>query len=449
MNDNSSRLFLLREEKVPRALLKLGIPTMIGMMTSALYNLVDAFFVGKLGVSQVGAVAIVFPLGIILLGIGLLFGSGASSYIARLLGDKKYKEASECASTTLITSVGIGSAMICIMLVFLNPILRLLRSTDTILPFAKEYGVIFIIGLVINVFNITVNNIIVAEGASLYSMIAMLSGGVTNIILDPIFIFSFHMGIKGAALATLCARCVSFAIYLYYINSGKSVLKFSIKNNKPSKIMYYEVFKVGIPMLVFQLLSSFTLIITNFLAAKYGDSAVAALGVVFRIMSLVTMAVFGFLKGYQPFVGYNYGAGNAERVKGATNLTLKWTTIFCASVAIFLILFRVPIMSAFNKNNNSVLSIGCKAIIVNAIVFIGFGFQTVFGTMFLALGKAKQGGMISLGRQGVFFIPLAFSLTAVFNLNGLIISQSLADICSIILVIVLVKKYRNENKEYI
>lgn len=445
MKSSSDRIYLLKEEKVPNALLKLGIPTMIGMMVSALYNLVDAFFVGKLGTSQIGAVSVVYPLGVILLGIGLLFGAGASSYLSRLLGKKSYTEASECASTALITSIAIGIAVIALMIVFLEPILRILGATDTILPYAKEYAFVFVIGLVLNVFNITVNNIITSEGASIVSMVAMLSGGMANIILDPLLIFGFSMGIKGAAVATLISRGISFLIYLTYILSGKSVFRFKLGNFKPSIEVYSEILKIGIPMLVFQLLSSLTFGITNSLASAYGDEAVAALGIVTRIMNLFCMIIFGFLKGYQPFVGYNLGAKNYQRVEDATKTVLKWGFAFCISTAIILILFRIPIMRSFSKQDETVVTIGANAIIANALVFIGMAYQVLHGTRFLAFGKAKQGGIISIGRQGAFFIPIVFIFTSIFKLNGLILAQPLSDICSILMVVILVKGEKRQD----
>jgi len=439
VHTTTERLFLLREERVSRSLLKLGIPTMIGMMTSALYNLVDAYFVGQLGKSQMGAVSLVFPLGVVILGIGLLFGSGASSYLARLLGDKRYDDASRCASTALFTSLGIGALLVILMLLFLDPILNLLGSTDTIYPYAKEYGTLFILGLMFNIFNITMNNIISAEGATRVSMFALLSGGVVNMILDPIFINVAAFGVRGAAIATLLSRCVTTTFFAVYLLKGMSVFSFRFKNMSPTKALYLEVLKIGIPMLVFQLLISVSLSITNSLAGNYGDAAVASLGVVTRIMSLGSMAVFGFMKGYQPFVGYNYGANHFSRVKESTRKVLLWSTIFCALSAIVLIAFSGDILAAFSKNDPSVVAIGSRTLILNAGIFIGFGFQAVYSTYFLALGMAKEGALISIGRQGAFFIPIVFFCSAIFGLNGIIAAQPLADLCSFILVVILSK----------
>jgi len=440
MDGSQGKLYLLGEEKVSKALLKLGVPTMIGMMTSALYNLVDSYFVGKLGTAQIGAVSVAFPISIIILGIGLLFGAGASSYLSRLLGDEKYEEADVCASTAVVTSMIIAGIIIFGLIVFINPLLELLGATDSIFPYAKEYAIPFIIGLIFNVFNITINNIITAEGASMYSMIAMLIGGCVNIVLDPICIFLLGMGVKGAAIATLVSRCISSSFYIYYIFRGKSNFHFSFKNCKFQKKILAEIFKIGVPMLMYQLLLSLALSITNNQASNYGDSAVAAFGIVSRIISLSTMMLMGFLKGYQPFVGFNYSAGKHKRVKEATNTVLLWTTIFCTVTAVLIIFGRDILMQAFSKNDTEVLQIGTKALFYNAITFITMGYQTVFSFKFMGLGKAKEGGMISLGRQGIFFIPIVLILSYAFGLNGVILSQPLADICSLILVYALAHK---------
>ncbi|KNZ42319.1 MATE family efflux transporter [Acetobacterium bakii] len=443
MKSISSRIYLLKEEKVSKALLTLGIPTMIGMMVSALYNLVDVFFVGKLGTAQIGAVSVVYPLEMILLGIGLLFGSGAASYIARLLGIKAYKEASQCATTAIISAVLLGSVLLIAMGLFLDPILRALGATDTILPFAREYAMIIIISMAFNVFNIAVNNIITAEGAAMQSMIAMLAGGLINMMLDPVFIILLNWGVQGAAYATLVARLVSFVLYLVYLFSGKSMLTFKLSNWKPEVHLFREIMKVGIPMLIFQLLSSLTMGITNFLASGFGDAAVAALGIVNRIMSLGSMMIFGFLKGYQPFLGYNFSAGNMKRAEQATRTVLIWGMVYCLISTTLLIVFRNPILTGFSQDDAQVINIGSTALIANAVIFLGMAYQVIHGTRFLAMGRGKEGGLISVGRQGAFFLPLVFIFTMAFGLNGLIMAQPIADICSIIMVAILVQNEKN------
>ena len=442
--DKNKNLQLLSEAPVSKALLKLGIPTMVGMMVSALYNLVDAYFVGTLGTSQQAAVAAVFPVSLVMLGIGLLFGCGAGSYLSRLLGDGQQQKADECASTAVGLSVVTAVILVGIMLISINPLLRLLGCTDTMLPYAHEYAIPFILGLVINVFNATMSNLATSEGAPVYAMRSMLLGGVANIILDPLLIITFQMGVFGAALATLIARLLSFATYVLFLLQKKSSIHFSIHNIRPGKILLMEIAKIGIPTCIYQILCSAALSIMNNLAKPYGDAAIAAVGIVSRIITLGTMAVMGFMKGYQTFVGFNFGAKAYGRVRSATTAALLWSTGFCAVYCAGVILFRVPLIYAFNAHDPDVLSIGTKALIYSGIAFLTVGFQIVYSTKFMGLGKGLEGGFISLGRQGFFFVPAIYVLTAVWGLNGLIIAQPAADILSMALVFFFAEKNLKE-----
>ncbi|MDD3413767.1 MAG: MATE family efflux transporter [Lachnospiraceae bacterium] len=435
MDSKERKRFLMEQESVTKAVLKLGLPTMIGMMTSALYNLVDTYFVGSLGTSQTAAVSIAFPLGIILLAIGLLFGAGASSYLARLLGSKRFKEADICFSTALISAIATGGIIIFFMLVFIRPLLYVLGATETVMPYAIEYALPFLLGLMFNVFNISVNNMISAEGATNVSMIAMLIGGCINMFLDPLLIFGFHMGVAGAAVATLISRIISFLIFMYYLLSKKSNFHLSLKNIRPSTALYKEIFKIGIPMLFFQFLCSLAMGITNFQAKAYGDYAVAGIGVANRILSLGGMMVTGFLKGYQSFVGFNYGAGNFNRSKTATKKTLLWSTMFCITTGVIIILFHTEIMHLFTKTDVKMIELGGTVLILNAITFMGTGYMMVNNFQFMALGRAKEGGIISISRQGLFFFPLIFLLPLFFGLRGLLLAQPAADVLTMIMIL--------------
>lgn len=428
MKQQNEKQFLMEQEEVPNALLKLGIPTMIGMMTSAIYNLADTFFVGTLGTTQTAAVSIAYSISMIFLAIGLLFGSGASSYLSRLLGSKRQKEADQCFSTTLFFAVISAGITVVLLLLFLNPFLRFLGATTSTLPYAKKYAIPFIIGLLFNVFNVTMNNMIVAEGASSFSMIAMLAGGIVNMILDPVFILVFHLGVAGAAYATLLSRLVSFSFYVYYLCSKKSSFHFSFHNIKPEKVLICEVLKIGMPMLIYQLLCSISLSATNFEARSYGDSVIAGIGVANRILSLGSMIITGFLKGFQPFIGFNYGAKHYERVNTALHTALKWATVFCIVVGAGLIAFHTPLIHLFTKTDTEMLKVGSQFLILNAVTFMGLGFAMVYDFFFLGMGLGKQGGMISMGRQGFFFLPLIFLLPKFFGLTGILLAQPIADL---------------------
>lgn len=431
MNANDPKLQIMRDEKIPKLLLKLGVPTMIGMMVSALYSVVDAYFVGWLGTSQVGAVSVVFPVVQVIVGLGMTFGSGAASYISRLLGEGNEDQANRTASTALFSSLFAGAASIAVALCFLDSILTALGATETILPYAREYALIFVSGSILNIFNITMNNIITAEGRAKITMISMLLGGGLNVILAPIFIFSLGLGIRGAAMATVVSQSATTCLYLWFILGKKGYLRFSPRLFIFSGTIYGEVFKIGIPILVFQLLSGASMGLSNTAASVYGDSAVAAVGVVTRIMTLGTYVVFGYMKGYQPVAGYNYGAKNFARLDEATKVSLKWATVFCAAAALLMVIMPREIVSLFSENDRTLIDIGGRALRANGIVFSLFGFQMVYMALFLALGYGKEGGILSISRQGLFFIPAILILPRLFGLEGIIWAQPVADLLTV------------------
>lgn len=444
MNTNDEKIKMMRDEKIPKVLLNLGMPTMIGMLVSAFYNIVDAYFVGGLGTSQMGAVSITFPIGQIIVGLAMTFGSGAASYISRLLGEEDDKQANKTASTALLSSLFVGVITIIAILCFLDNILVSLGATATILPYARAYAMIYIAGSILNIFNVTMNNIITSEGAAKFTMVSMLIGGGLNVILCPIFIYTLGWGIRGAAIATVVAQASTSLFYVWYISGKKGYLRFSLRDFSVDKTMYSQIFKVGIPILAFQLLTSASIGLTNTAASNYGDPAVAAMGIVTRILALGTFVVFGYMKGFQPVAGYNYGAKNYGRLNEATRVSLQWATWFCGIMALIMIMFPGTIVSLFSKNDAMVINIGGRALRAGGIMFVFFGFQMVYGTLFLALGKAKEGGILSISRQGIFFIPIILILPHVIGLNGVIYSQAIADLLTVVLTAVFAVKLKKE-----
>lgn len=435
MEEKTNRIYLLEEAGVALALLKLGIPTMVGMLISALYNAIDAYFVSGLGISQMGAVSIVFPIVQIIIGLGMMFGAGASSYISRLLGKGDNEQANKTASTALFSGIFVGAIIIAGIMLFLDSVLISLGATETMLPYARDYAKIYITGSIINVFTVMMNNLLTAQGATKFTMIAMLIGSIANVILDPIMIYGMKLGIKGAAVATVISLCINMMLYIGYIAKKKGILRFSIKNIAPSKKIYEEVLKIGIPVLLFQFFASAAMGTINTTSKPYGDYAVAAMGAVTRIMTVVTYVVFGFLKGFQPFAGYNYGAKKYGRLKKSINLCMVWSTLFCIIAAIVLVIFAEPIVSLFGTDTK-MIDLASKALRLNATLFITFGFQMVYASLYLSIGKSLVGGMLSLGRQGIFFFPLVFVLPHMFELTGVIWVQPMADFFTTILTII-------------
>ena len=435
MNKKNTKLELLGSAPVPKALVSLGIPIMIGMLINALYNLVDAYFVGGLGESPMGAISIVFPLGQVVVGLGLMFGNGAASYLSRLLGRDDKDTANKVASTALYSSVIIGAILIIIATIFLKPILTLLGATDTIMPYALTYARIYIISCIFNVFNVTMNNIVASEGAAKTTMCALLLGAIINIGLDPLFIYTFDMGVAGAAIATAISQFVSTLVYLSYAFRKKSTFTFSIKAFEPTKQIFMEILKIGVPTLTFQLLTSLSIALINRASSGYGDSVIAGMGAVTRITSMGTLVVFGFLKGFQPIAGFSYGAKNFNRLREAIRTSILWSTIFCIIVGLLMFLFSEQIIAQFANGNEAMISVGKKSLMANGLSFFLFGFYTVYSSLFLALGKGTAGFILGACRQGICFVPVIFLLPIIWGMNGILYAQPIADILSVIIAV--------------
>ena len=440
----TDKIAILRDTKVSTALYKLGIPTMIGMLVSALYNLADAYFIGKLGTAQVGAIAVAFPINQIVVGVGMTFGTGAASYISRLLGENNYHKANQTASTAILNLLIFQTVLIVVSIAFIEPVLHLLGASDTIMPYAKTYSIIYISGTLFSVFYVAMNNIVIAEGAAKLTMTAMMIGAGINIILDPIFIYVFDWGIAGAAWATVLSQVVTSILYIVYIKQKKGHLRISLKYASFDKQILSEILKVGIPIFLFQLLFGISQGMTNTAAREFGDHAIAAVGIVIRVLAIGTFVVFGFVKGFQPLAGYAYGAKNFERLKESIITSLKWTTIFCIVFASLMILFPHNVMSWFS-NDPLVIEIGHKMLFANGFIFVFFGFQIVYSTLFLALGKGKEGGILSIARNGIFFIPVILILPHLWGLNGVIYSQVVADILTVLLISIFVVKLNSKH----
>lgn len=429
------KMELLGSTSIPKALLAMGIPTMVGMLVNAFYNLVDAYFVGGLGESQMGAISVVYPLGQVVVGLGLLFGNGAASYISRLLGRGDRENADKVASTALYSSVSVGAVIILISMVFLHPILKLLGATDSILPYAATYAGIYIVSCIFNVFNVTMNNIVTSEGAAKTTMCALLTGAVLNIALDPLFIYVFGLGVAGAAIATAISQVVSTCVYLTYIFRKKSVFHFRVKDCTYTKETMSEIFKIGIPTLVFQILTSVSISLINNAAGDYGDSAIAGMGVVTRLISMGSLSVFGFIKGFQPIAGYSYGAKKFDRLREAIKTSILWSTAFCVIFGVILVLFPTSIVSQFTKGDAEMIRIGAASLRANGISIMLFGFYTVYSSLFLALGKGREGFILGACRQGICFIPIILLLPMVWGLNGIMYAQPIADVLSAVITI--------------
>lgn len=444
MNTQNNKMNLLGNVPVPRALLAMGLPTMAGMLINALYSLADTYFVGDLGTVQMAAVTVAYPLGQIIVGLGLLFGNGAAAYLSRLLGQDDRKTANAVASTALYSSIGISAIAILLSLFFLQPILRQFGALADIMPYALSYSRIYIAFSIFNVFNVTMNNIVSSEGAAKTAMFALMSGAVLNVILDPIFIYTLGLDVSGAAIATALSQMVSSSIYIIYILRKKSVFNFHIRECCFSRDILSEILKIGVPTLLFQLLTSISIAMINDAAKEYGGSALAAMGPVTKILSVGTLIVYGFLKGFQPIAGYSYGAKKYDRLLEAIRTATLWSTIFCVIFGLAAAIFSGPIMTQFTSGDTQMIQIGRQALQINGLSFMLFGVYTVYSFLFLVMGKAKEGCILGACRQGICFLPAILLLPRIFGLNGVILAQPVADVLSFVITIIMAVRLHRE-----
>ena len=442
--DGNKKMALLGSAPIPKALLSLGLPTMTGMLINALYNLADAYFVGGLGTVQMGAVTVAFPLGQVVVGLGLLFGNGAAAYLSRLLGRGDRDTANKVASTALYGGVFFGAVVILFSLIFLEPVLQLAGAIESVMPYAAGYARVYIAFSIFNVFNVTMNNIVSSEGAAKTAMCALMAGAVLNVALDPVFIYTLDLGVTGAAIATAISQMVSTLLYLCYILRKKSVFHFSIKACRFGKEVMPEILKIGIPTLIFQLLTSLSVAMINGAAKEYGSSALAAMGPVTKIMSMGTLIVFGFLKGFQPVAGFSYGAKKFDRLREAIRTAILWSTIFCVIFGLVTAAFPGQIMSLFTKEDAEMIRAGSIALRANGLSFILFGFYTVYSFLFLVMGKAAEGCILGACRQGICFVPAILILPAVWELNGVLYAQPIADAASALIAAVMAVRLHRE-----
>ena len=406
----------------------LSIPTIISMLVTAVYNMADTFFVSKLGTSASGAVGIVFSVMAIIQAVGFTFGMGSGSWISRLLGAKEEEKATEVAATGFYSAIFLGILMSIVGEWKMDDLMRLLGASETILPFARDYARYILLAAPVMASSFVLNNILRSEGHAKFAMIGITAGGVLNILLDPVFIFTFQMGIKGAAVATAFSQLISFFILLSYFVMHKTTTRLGIHRVSKNPGTYFQVVKNGMPSFSRQGLASIASILLNNQAAIYGDAAVAAMAIVSKIFMMIFSVMIGFGQGYQPVVGFNYGAGIMERVKEAMKFTLKTGIIGMSIAAAGLFLWAPNLMRMFISDDPAVMEIGTMALRAQAVSMPLIPIGTVANMTFQSIGKAWRATMMSSMRQGIFFIPLIFILPAVFELWGVVTTQAASDV---------------------
>jgi len=435
MKEISTRL---GKEKIGKLLVSLSVPATMGMTVNALYNLVDTIFVGRgVGAVAIGALTVSFPIQMIIMAFAIMIGMGSASAISRSLGANNVERADNITGNSFFSIVVFSSIIAILGLTFTEPLLRLVGATDTILPYARDYITIIFYGSVFRSFAMSTNNLIRAEGNAKVAMISMIIGAGSNIVLDPIFIFIFKMGVKGAALATIIAQFFAFLYIMRYLYSGKSSLKVRFHHLKPRLDIIKEIITVGMASFFRHISGGITgIIINSSLSILGGDAALIIVGILIRVTMFVFMPLFGVVQGMQPIIGFNYGAKQYKRVKETIKLSILVTTILATLGWCFIELFPSHIFSIFTSESE-IIEKGIPVIRIAISMIPLIGIQIVGAALFQSLGKAVQTLILSLLRQVLLFTPLVIILPRVFGLGimGIWISYPIADVLSVILTV--------------
>ncbi|WP_418463675.1 MATE family efflux transporter [Frisingicoccus sp.] len=430
--DREQKFKYMTEEPIPRLVCSLAVPTIISMLITSFYNMVDTFFVGRINTSATAAVGVVFSLMAIIQAIGFFFGHGSGNYISRQLGAQNTEEASEMASIGFFSALIAGAVLAVLGLIFIEPLAMLLGSTETILPYAIDYLKYILIGAPYMTASLVLNNQLRFQGNAMYGMVGIVVGAVVNIALDPVLIFMCGMGISGAALATIISQFISFVILLWVSQRGPGI-HISLQKVRFSADFLKEIVRGGFPSLCRQGLGSVATIALNMAAGVYGDAAIAGMSIVSRITMFAYSALIGFGQGFQPVCGFNYGAKLYDRVREAFYFCLKTAAGFLILLSIAGYIGAPQLVELFRKGDPEVTAVGIAALRFSCISFSLSG-GIVMSNMFLqSIGMAVRASVVAAARQGLFFLPLIFILPSIMGLKGVEMCQMVSDILTFLL----------------
>lgn len=425
---------ILGKERIGKLIRKFSVPCIISLLVNSLYNIVDQIFIGwGVGYLGNGATNIVFPLTMVCLAFALMFGDGTSAYLSLRLGEKKQKEAGKGVGNGIAISIIVAVLFCAITLIFLPQILNLFGCTEALKTYALGYGYIIGVGLPFMMVGTTLNSIIRADGNPKYAMTSMVTGAVLNIILDPIFIFVFKMGVEGAAIATVMSQIVTFAMNIMYIKKFKSI-KIGKEEFKLKLGIVQKVSALGISSFITQISIVFVIAVENNLLGKYGANSkfgseipITVLGIVMKISQILNSIVIGIAAGSQPILGYNYGAGKFDRVKQTLKIVLG-TSIIISLVA-FILFQTIPdkLIMAFGSGDELYMEFACISFRIYLMLCICNGIQIPAGIFFQAIGKSTKSAILSLSRQILFLIPAMVVLGGLFGIKGFLYSGPFAD----------------------
>ncbi len=436
----------MTETPIPKLITMLGIPTTVSMLVTNIYNMADTWFVGRIDTSASGAVGVVFGLMAIIQAFGFMFGHGAGSIISRRLGARDVDSASRFASTSFFSSLVAGGCILGLGMLFLNPLMRLLGSTDTILPYARTYGMFILLAAPFMASSCVMNNILRYEGRAALAMIGLTSGGILNIFGDWILMEGLGLGVFGAGLSTAVSQLISFLLLLFMFLSGRTESKISLRGftRDPREILL--ICQTGLPSLMRQGLNSVSTMMLNGQARLYGDAAVAAMSIVSRVCNFLFSVALGIGQGFQPVSAFNYGAKKYTRVRKAFLFTLTVGEVLLGTMALLCIFFTSSVVGFF-RADPEVIAIGGFALTAQCIALFFQPLTVCSNMLFQSIGQNRSATFLATLRSGLVFIPVLLVLSRVLGLTGVQVAQTVSDVIAFFICLPFVVRFFGVLKE--
>lgn len=428
----------MTETPVNKLIPGLAVPTIISMLVTSIYNMADTFFVSQIGTSASGAVGIMFSAMAMIQAIGFTLGMGSGNNISRALGNREEDRAGVFAAVAFYTAAIIGMVILVFGTLFSRQMVYLLGATPTIAPYAQQYARYILIAAPFMMTSFVMNNILRAQGNAVFAMIGITTGGILNMILDPLFIFGFGMGISGAAVATMLSQMVSFGILFYQCNHQEGCIRIQGSNFRPALTLYGDILHAGLPSFCRQGLASVAAVVLNFAAGPYGDAAIAAMSIVTRFMMFINSSLIGFGQGFQPVCGFNFGAKRYDRVLEAFWFCVKVAVVMLTVFGVMAFLCSRPIITAFRREDLQVIEIGTLALRLQLLTMPFQAWVIMVNMLTQSIGYGFRASIVAMGRQGLFLIPALLTFPRALGLLGLQMAQPVADMLTFVLATVIV-----------
>ena len=424
---------------VSRVIPRLAVPTIISMLITAIYNMADTFFVSQIGTSASGAVGVIFSAMAIIQAVAFMMGMGTGTNVSQALGAGDEERAKRYASVGFFTAFGMGVVIAALALSTIDWLVRFLGATETIAPYAKDYATYIFYAAPFMMCSFVMNNLLRFEGLATYGMIGITTGGIRNMLLDPLLIFGFGLGTAGAAIATAISQFVSFMILLIMCNTKPDAITIHPKAFRPTRSMFGRIFYIGFPSLGRQGIASVSTILLNTAAGVHGDAAIAAMSIVTRFIMFINSSVIGFGQGFQPVCAFNYGAGKYSRVRESFRFSVKVTSVILLVLAGGSMLLSEQIITVFRRDDLEVIRIGTLALRLQLTTLPLWGFIVMGNMLTQSIGYGMRATLLACSRQGIFLIPSLLVLPRTLGLIGIQIAQPISDVCTLVLTIFVIR----------